>query len=185
MKGYRKKSFPLDQIRRYLEPGPVVLVSCVWKGKQNIMTLGWHTVMEFTPALVGCIISSANHSFEMIRKSKECVINIPERQLAGTVADIGNCSGAEVDKFAEFHLTAEKGRFVSAPLIAECYANFECRISDSRCVEKYNFFIFEVLAAHVALSPKTPHTLHYRGKGQFLLSGRTVDYSRRFKAENL
>ncbi len=41
------------------------------------MTMGWHTVMEFTPALIGCVISSANHSFELIRRSEECVINLP------------------------------------------------------------------------------------------------------------
>jgi len=46
-----KRDFPVSQVRRYLEPGPIVLVSSKWKGKTNIMTMGWHTVMEFTPSL--------------------------------------------------------------------------------------------------------------------------------------
>ncbi len=54
-----------------------MLVSSQFGGERNIMTMGWHTVMEFTPSLVGCIISSANHSFGLIRKSRECVINVP------------------------------------------------------------------------------------------------------------
>src|SRR4051812_22208850 len=65
----RKKDFPVGEIRRYLEPGPIVLVSSRWRDKTNIMTMGWHTVMEFTPALVGCIIAGSNHSFGLIRRS--------------------------------------------------------------------------------------------------------------------
>ena len=44
-----KRDFPVSQVRRYLEPGPIVLVSSRWAGQSNIMTLGWHTVLEFTP----------------------------------------------------------------------------------------------------------------------------------------
>jgi flavin reductase (DIM6/NTAB) family NADH-FMN oxidoreductase RutF len=53
-----KSDFPVSQVRRYLEPGPIVLVSSHWQGKNNIMTLGWHTVLEFSPSLVGCMISA-------------------------------------------------------------------------------------------------------------------------------
>src|ERR1035437_4431098 len=49
----QKTDFPVSQVRRYLEPGPIVLVSSKWRGKANIMTMGWHTVMEFTPSLIG------------------------------------------------------------------------------------------------------------------------------------
>ena len=66
-KAFPKVDFPLDQIRRYLEPGPIVLVSSAWKGKANIMTMGWHMMMGFSPALFGCYIWEENHSFEMIR----------------------------------------------------------------------------------------------------------------------
>ena len=71
MKKFLKKDYPLSDIRRYLEPGPIVLVSSAWRGKSNIMTMGWHMMMQFSPALFGCYIWDGNHSFEMIRKSKE------------------------------------------------------------------------------------------------------------------
>ncbi len=45
MKRYRKHDFPTDQIRRFLEPGPIVLVSSAWKGERDIMTMGWHMMM--------------------------------------------------------------------------------------------------------------------------------------------
>ena len=62
--------------------------------------------MEFSPSLIGCMITAANHSYEMIRRSKECVINIPELDLAEVVVGIGNTTGAQVDKFEQFGLTA-------------------------------------------------------------------------------
>jgi flavin reductase (DIM6/NTAB) family NADH-FMN oxidoreductase RutF len=185
MRAYTKKDFPVSDIRRFLEPGPIVLVSCAWKGERNIMTMGWHTVMEFTPSLVGCIIAEGNHSHDMIRRSKECVINIPTHDLARTVVGIGNCSGADVDKFDKFKLTAMSATRVSAPLIKQCYANFECKLADTRLVRRYNFFIFEVVKAHVATSPRAPRTIHYRGDGAFMVSGREVSYRSLFRPEML
>jgi flavin reductase (DIM6/NTAB) family NADH-FMN oxidoreductase RutF len=169
-----KKDFPVGQVRRYLEPGPIVLVSSRWRDKTNIMTMGWHTVMEFTPSLVGCVIAGGNHSFEMIRRSGECVINLPTTALTDTVVRIGNVSGARIDKFREFRLSADVAEEVGAPLIRECPANFECRLHDDALVDKYNFFIFEVVKAHVARSPKHPETLHYTGDGVFVVSGKVI-----------
>lgn len=177
----KKLDFPVAQVRRYLEPGPIVLVSSAWQGRTNVMTLGWHTVMEFSPSLVGCMISAGNHSFEMIRKSAECVINLPTTALTDTVVGIGNCSGAEVDKFQKFGLTAEPAEKVAAPLIGECHASFECRLHEDALVETYNFFIFEVVKAHVAARPKHPQTLHYTGDGVFMVSGKIISRRSKFR----
>lgn len=170
----KKHDFAVDQVRRFLEPGPVVLLSSRWGEQTDIMTMGWHTVMEFSPSLVGCVIASANHSHELIRQSRECVINLPTTRLTDVVAKIGNSSGAEIDKFLEFGLTAERAHVVSAPMIGECHASFECRLFDDALVERYNFFIFEVVKAHVARSPRHPQTLHYTGDGIFMLAGKTI-----------
>ena len=67
---YKKKDFPVSNIRRFLEPGPVVLVSSAWNGKNNIMTMGWHTVMEFSPSLIGCIISRRESQFRDDKKEQ-------------------------------------------------------------------------------------------------------------------
>ncbi len=181
MKTYAKRDFPVEQIRRYLEPGPVVLVSSAWKGRDNIMTMGWHTVMEFTPSLVGCVIAESNDSFGMIRKSGECVINIPTADMIDTVVGIGNCDGGDTDKFERFGLGRAKAAKVGAPLIRECFASLECKVADTRLVDRYNFFIFEVVKAHVAPSPKYPKTLHYHGQGVFTADdGRAVSRRRLF-----
>jgi flavin reductase (DIM6/NTAB) family NADH-FMN oxidoreductase RutF len=185
MKTLRKRDFPVSDIRRFLEPGPVVLVSSAWRGERNIMTLGWHMVLEFTPSLVGCLIAGGNHSFGLISRSKECVINVPTVDLAATVADIGNCSGADVDKFARFELTALPAQHVAAPLIGECHANLECKLHDGRLCDRYNLFIFEVVKAHAPAAPKYPRTIHYRGDGMFMVSGRSLNLRRRFRPDML
>ena len=186
MTGHSKKvDLPVSEVRRYLEPGPIVLLSSAWRGETNIMTLGWHTVMEFTPSLVGCMISSANHSFQLIRASGACVINLPTAALVDEVVGIGNTSGREIDKFARFGLTAEPAAKVQAPAIRECHAAFECRLHDDALVEAYNFFIFEVVKARVATRPKHPETLHYTGDGRFMVSGRTISRRRLFRPEML
>ena len=185
MKTPAKKDFPLEKIRRFLEPGPIILVSSAHRGERNVMALGWHTMLGFTPALVGCYIWDQNHSFSLIRKSKECVINLPTHEQIDAVIGIGNCHGPHVDKFAEFKLTAAPAEKVQAPLIAQCYANFECKLVDTSLIKKHGLFVFEVVKAHVATSPRYPTTVHYRGDGVFMISGRSVSYRKKFRPENL
>lgn len=185
MKQWKKKDLPVEEIRRYLEPGPVVLVSSRWKNRMNVMTMGWHTVMEFSPSLIGCVIASGNYSRELIRRSGECVINIPASDMLDRVVDIGNCSGAQVDKFERFGLATAPAEQVEAPLLAQCFANLECRLFDKSLIGKYDFFIFEVVKAHVAVRQKYPQTVHYTGDGIFMVSGPTVSRRRRFRADRL
>jgi flavin reductase (DIM6/NTAB) family NADH-FMN oxidoreductase RutF len=182
MATYTKKDFPVSNVRRFLEPGPIILVSSAHKSETNIMTMGWHMIMEFQPSLIGCYIWTQNHSFEMIRKSKQCVINLPTEDIAAKVVRIGNSSGRDIDKFAEFGLSAKPATHVRAPLIDECYANFECKLVDSSLIRKYSLFVFEVVKAHVATSPKYPKTIHYRGDGEFMISGgNTSRYRKLFR----
>ncbi len=169
-----KKIFPLSKVYRLLEPGPVLLVTTARKGKANIMTMSWQTMMEFEPPLVGCVISGRNHSFDALTATKECVLNIPAVELAKQVVGVGNCSGSKVDKFRKFKLTALPAAQVVPPLIAECFANLECRVADTRMVNKYNFFVLEVVQAWIDPAMKHPRTLHHQGKGVFAVDGDTI-----------
>ncbi len=95
----------------------------------------------------------------MVRKSKECVINIPTEDLLRKVIGIGNSLGrATSTSSREFELTPPRPTKVKAPLIKECYANFECRLADASLINKYSLFVWEVVKAHVAESPAlSPH----------------------------
>ena len=112
-------------------------------------------------------------------------LNLPTTKLADTVVRIGNTSGADIDKFARFELTPDEASDVSAPLIRECHACFECRLHEDAPIDRYNFFIFEVVKAHVAATPKHPETLHYTGDGVFMISGTIMSRKSLFRPDML
>ncbi len=176
-----KRAYPLSKVYGLLEPGPVVLVTTHHKGRPNVMTQSWHTMIEFEPPLVACVISDRSHTFGLLKKTKECVINIPTLELAEKVVGCGNTSGAKIDKFKTFRLTPKVASRVQAPLIEECYANLECRVVDTRMVAKYCLFIVEVLKAWIDPAVKSPRTIHHLGKGNFMAAGRTFKLPSRMK----
>jgi flavin reductase (DIM6/NTAB) family NADH-FMN oxidoreductase RutF len=148
-----------------------VLLTTQWKRRTNVMTMSWHMMMEFEPPLVGCVVSNRNFTFEILRTTKECVINIPTAELAKKVVACGNASGRSMDKLKKYRLTAAPAETVKAPLIVECYANLECRVSDTRMVERYCMFVLEVVKAWIDPAMKWARTLHHRGKGEFMVAG--------------
>ena len=168
------KALPLARVYQLLEPGPVVLLTTARRGRANVMTMSWHMMVEFEPPLVACVVSNANHSFAALRATGECVIALPGQRLAPTVAKIGNASGRRIDKFAAFGLTGLPAKRVAPPLIAECFANLECRVADTRFVNRYNLFILEVVAAWTDPAQKNPKTIHHHGYGRFVVDGRSI-----------
>jgi flavin reductase (DIM6/NTAB) family NADH-FMN oxidoreductase RutF len=176
-----KRKLPLSKVYGLLEPGPVVLVTTAHKGRANIMTMSWHTMMEFEPPIVGCVISNRDYTFGILKQTRECVINIPTVELAAKVVGCGNTSGRDVDKFKVFQLTPTDASLVKAPLIDECYANLECKVVDTRMVAKHNFFILEVQKAWIAPSTKRQRTIHHLGKGAFMVAGRTIKLPSKMK----
>ena len=176
-----KKPFPLSKVYGLLESGPVVLLTTTGKDSANIMTMSWHTMMEFEPPLVGCVISNRNYSFDILKTTRECVINIPTVELAEKVVGCGNTSGRVIDKFKDFDLTPVAASCVKAPLIDECYASLECKVIDAKLVTQYNFFILEVLKAWLDPSIKHPQTIHHLGKGSFMVAGETIKLRSKMK----
>ncbi|NJD57095.1 MAG: flavin reductase family protein [Nitrospirae bacterium] len=176
-----KRVLALSKVYGLLEPGPVVMVTTARKQRANIMTMSWYTMMEFEPPLVGCVISNRNYSFNILKATGECAINIPAMELADKVVGCGNTSGRKTDKFTNFGLTQKPASRISVPLIDECYANLECRVVDSRMVAKYNFFILEVLKAWIDPARKDPRTMHHRGRGAFMVAGRTITLPSKMK----
>jgi flavin reductase (DIM6/NTAB) family NADH-FMN oxidoreductase RutF len=175
------KDFPLSKVYQLLEPGPVVLLTTARKGRANVMTMSWHMMVEFEPPLVACIVSNRNHSFAALRATKECVIAIPARKLAAKVVKVGNSSGRDIDKFKAFGLTAAPAKRVAPPLVAECFANLECKVTDTRFVNAYGLFILEVLKAWIDPKQKNPKTIHHRGYGTFAVDGETIRLKSRMR----
>lgn len=176
-----KKNLPLARVYRLLEPGPVVLVTTARKERANVMTLSWHLMMDFEPPLLGFVMSNRNFSFASLKATRECAINIPTVKLAKKVVGVGNCTGRRTDKFKKFQLTPVPASCIGAPLIDECYASLECRVVDASMATKYNFFVLEVLKAWIDPAEQNPRTLHHRGRGMFMVAGRSLKLSSRMK----
>jgi flavin reductase (DIM6/NTAB) family NADH-FMN oxidoreductase RutF len=170
----KKRALPLSRVYRVLEPGPVVLVTTVGKGRPNVMPMSWHTMIDFEPPLVGCVVSDRNLTFANLKASGECVINVPTASLATQVVGCGNTSGRRTDKFRRFGLTPSPASMVKAPLVDECYANLECKVVDGRMVARYDLFVLEVVRAWIDPAVKGPRTLHHRGGGTFMIAGREI-----------
>jgi len=176
-----KQTYPLAKVYALLEPGPVVLLTTAGPRRPNVMPMSWHSMLEFEPPWVGCVVSASNHSFGLLRASGEAVINIPTAELAEQVVRCGNTSGARTDKFRKYGLTPRPAAQVGAPLVDECFASLECRVVDTGLVAKYSLFVMEVVQAWVDGTVKAPRTLHHRGHGRFMVAGETLRLRSRMK----
>jgi flavin reductase (DIM6/NTAB) family NADH-FMN oxidoreductase RutF len=166
------RQLKLNRAFTLIESGPVVLVTTNDGKKNNIMTISWTMVLDFTP-LFAITTGEWNYSFAALRTNKECVIAIPTVDMLGQVVGIGTCSGADTDKFAKFRLTPVRGKVVKAPLIRECLANIECRVID--IVRRHNIVVLEGLAAYMDSARKERRTVHAVGDGTFIVDGRKLD----------
>lgn len=169
-----KKSFPLGKVYRLLESGPVILLATASKGRANVMPMSWHTMIDFDPPLVGIIVDEESLTFQTLRATRECTINIPTVSIGKPVVGCGRVSGRKADKFQRFGLTPLPAGKVGAPLVGECYANLECRVVDARLAKQYNLFIVQVVQAWVDPSVRAPKTLHHLGGDQFMIAGRRI-----------
>ncbi|HTH99061.1 MAG TPA: flavin reductase family protein [Stellaceae bacterium] len=173
------KELPPEKAYRLMEAGPIVLVTTAHEGRPNVMTMGFHMMVSHAPPLIGCCIGPWDHSYTALDATGECVIAIPAADMARKMVDIGNCSGADVDKFKRFRLTAEPAENVAAPLIRQCLANIECKVADRSLVSRYNLWILQAVRIRVDDKRKERRTLHHNGDGTFCIDGRTLDLRER------
>lgn len=118
--------------------------------------------------------ANRNYSFNLLMKSKECVINIPTQKIAKKMMKCGEPSGKTVDKFEKFKLSTSEAAKVKAPLLNGCYASIECKLIDTHLANKYNLFILQGLKAWKDNKVKAPKTLHHEGKGIFIVAGKRI-----------
>lgn len=155
-----------------IEPGPVVLVTTNDGRKDNVMTVTWTMVLDFS-ATFAIATGPWNHSYAALRDTRECVLAIPAADMIDTAVGVGKCSGTDTDKFERFALTRIKAQHVGAPLIGECLANIECRVVD--IVEQHNIVVLEGLAAYLDNARAEKRMLHAVGDGTFVVDGERID----------
>lgn len=166
------QSLPIGRAFTLIEPGPVVLVATNDGRNDNVMTITWTMVLDFS-ASFAITTGPWNHSYAALEETRECVIAVPTVDLIDTAVGIGTCSGKDTDKFARFGLTRAKAKHVRAPLIRECIANIECRVTD--IVERHGIVVLEGVAAYLDAARKERRTIHAVGDGTFVVDGRRLD----------
>ena len=152
----------------YLESGSVLLVTTNDDARDNVMTISWQMVMDFTPHIA---ISTGkwNQSFETILKTKECCLCIPTFDQLETVVGIGVIHKREADKFERFGLHRESGSLVKAPIITECLAAIECKLTDY--IEDHGLLIFEGVKLWENTDKNDTRVCHANGDGTFFADG--------------
>ena len=146
--------------------------------KDNVMTISWTLALDFCQHIALCT-GPWNHSFDIIMKTKECVVAIPPASMAETVVKIGDISGKDVDKFEKFDITKLEAEKVDAPLIEECVANLECKVIDF--VKKYGLIILEVVNVWENQDIKDPKLFHAFGDGTFVTDGEKMNLRKLMK----
>ena len=131
-------------------PLPAVMVSCGDMENSNIITVAWTGIICSEPAMVYISVRESRHSYELIKKSKEFVINLTTEDLAYATDWCGVKSGKDVDKFKEMNLTKQKAEFVKCPLIAESPVSLECEVVEEKDLGSHTMFMAKVLGVHAA-----------------------------------
>lgn len=166
--------YPLEHVHRLIEPGPTLLVSTFDGRRANLMTNGFNMPIRHG-GLVGFVLGPWDHSFTALRDSGECVLGIAGSEHAEAIVDVGNHSGADLDKWEEFGFTPVTPSRVAAPLIGECFANLECRVADDSMVDRYSLWIVDVVAAWHQPERVGDGELHHRGNGTFSTNNDLID----------
>ena len=174
------KEVAVEKALTFIEPGPVVLVTTRNVENINVMTISWTMAIDFDQHIVlttGCW----NYSFDALMRTRECCVCIPPASIAETVVGIGMISGEDTDKFKKFNLSALKAKTVDAPLIGECMACLECRVSDY--IERYGFVVLKVLRVVVNEDVEDRRILHAVGDGTLFADGEKINLREEMKAK--
>jgi flavin reductase (DIM6/NTAB) family NADH-FMN oxidoreductase RutF len=133
-----------------LLPTPLVMVSVAGTdgGAANIVTLAWAGTVCSAPPMLSISVRPSRHSYDLLQRSHEFVVNIPRAAQVREVDLCGNVSGRDTDKFAACGFHALPAARVAAPLIEECPINIECVTRHRLSLGAHDLFIGEVLAVH-------------------------------------
>jgi flavin reductase (DIM6/NTAB) family NADH-FMN oxidoreductase RutF len=181
-----RRPVELSKAYRLMNHGPTVIVTSHHGGRSNIMSAAWSMPLDFDPPKVAVVIDKSTFTRGLIEASGEFVLNIPSRSQAGLTVDVGNQSGADVDKFAAHAIATAPGTKVGAPLVEGCLGWLECRvIPEPHIQQTYDLFLAEVVAAwadpdvfdgaHWKMDEGGKRSIHYVAGGHFFETGEAFD----------
>lgn len=142
--------------RTYWKPGtmiyplPAVMVSCGQNPEEyNIITVAWTGTINSEPPMCYISVRPGRHSYDIIKRSGEFVINLTTEKLAKATDWCGCRSGNKYNKWQEMNLTPAPAKLVKAPIVEESPVNIECRVKNVVELGSHHMFIAEVLNVSV------------------------------------
>lgn len=158
----------LEKAFTYLESGSVLLVTSRNRRKDNVMTISWQMVLDFTPRMAICT-GPWNDSFDAIIRTRECTLCVPAVDMLDKVVGIGTVHASECDKFRHFHLKKQKPAKIKTPLLADCLAAIECKLVDY--VEPHGILVLDGIQLWENPLHKERRVIHANGDGTFFADG--------------
>ena len=127
-------------------PLPALLVSCgQTEDEYNVFTVAWAGTICTNPAMCYISVRPERHSYEIIKRNMEFVINLTTEELAQATDWCGVRSGRDYRKFDEMHLTPAPAHCVKAPIISESPLSIECRVEEIVHLGSHDMFIAKVV----------------------------------------
>lgn len=134
-------------ITGYTNPRQTILVTCRHAGKDNLLTLDWHTPLSFSPMMYAISVGKTRFSLELIRKSGVFVVNFMSKDFEKEIVYCGYHTGKDKDKFKAAGLEKEESEKIDCPRLKAALALLECKVIKELDVGDHMLFIAEVVNA--------------------------------------
>lgn len=135
--------------RTVMVPCPVALVSVGDEQKTNIITISWAANVSSRPPRMGISVVPKRHSYGILKRVGDFVINIPSKDLVEAAVTCGTKSGRDIDKFKTCNFTPKPSKQITSPMIADCPLNIECKTWKVIELGSHHLFIGDVVAVHI------------------------------------
>jgi flavin reductase (DIM6/NTAB) family NADH-FMN oxidoreductase RutF len=154
-------------------PCPVILVGANVKGKPNFLPIGWFTGAGFKPPKLAVVSGKVHYTNQGIKENKTFSVCIPSEDMIEATDYCGCVSGSKMDKSTIF--VVFYGKLKTAPMIAECPINLECRLDKVIDIGQYEIFIGGILSTYTEEKYLINGTVDLKKTRPFLLSPCPLD----------
>jgi flavin reductase (DIM6/NTAB) family NADH-FMN oxidoreductase RutF len=139
-----------ESVGAYYQHYPrIAAVVCAYlDGKADAMTCTWHTPLSSKPPLYGILLSPKRFTYQLIIKSGEFTVNFLPAESAPLLAAVGGSKGVTIDKFEIFNIARDIPLKTNAPVLADAYAAYECKVVEDRSYGDHRLLVGEVVAVH-------------------------------------
>lgn len=160
------KKIGIDEALGRKYPEPIWWATCSDEaGRPNAIVLGWAMSTSIEPPMLAISVGHTRYSHELISKSREFVVVIPNHDMKNATVVLGTKSGRKGDKMKESGVKLVPASVVRAPLVDDACANFECKLVGELESGDHTIFVGEIVAAHVG--PDSTRRIYTLGDGGF------------------